>query len=93
VSEILLGAIAPLVVASGTWVLMERTYTRNPEQLTPLMVKAFAAKMVFFGVYVAVMLRGLSLRPLPFMVSFTSSFVALHLIEAFCLRRLLAGRR
>jgi hypothetical protein len=39
------------------------------------------------------MLRGLSLRPLPFMVSFTSSFVALHLIEAFCLRRLLAGRR
>jgi hypothetical protein len=93
VSEILLGAIAPLVAAVGSWVLMERTYNQNPAQLTPLMVKAFAAKVVFFGLYVVIMLRALSIRPLPFIVSFTSVFVALHLIEAFCLRRLLAGRR
>jgi hypothetical protein len=91
-TEILLGIIGPLVVASVSWVLMERTHKRDPERLTPLMVKAFAGKMVFFGVYVAVALGVLSLRPVPFIVSFTSSFVALHLVEALCLRRLLASK-
>jgi len=46
---------------------------------------------VFFGVYVTIMLRVLALRPLPFVVSFTTYFIALHLFEAFCLQRLFAG--
>ena len=48
--------------------------------------------MVFFGVYVTVMLKVLALRPLPFVVSFTAYFIALHVIEALCLRRLFASR-
>lgn len=84
-----LGTIGPLAVASATWVLMQQTYRRDPRLLTPLMLKLFAGKMVFFGVYVAVMLGVLALRPVPFVVSFTISFVALHLIEALSVRRLL----
>ena len=91
--DVLLGMIGPLVVASGTWVLAERTHRRNPERLMSLMIKAFAVKMVFFGVYVAVMLKMLSVRPVPFVVSFTSYFAVLHLMEALCLRRLLASGR
>ena len=56
--------------------------------LTSLMLKLFAGKMVFFAVYVAVMLGVLGLRPVPFVASFTISFIASHLIEAFSLRRL-----
>jgi hypothetical protein len=37
------------------------------------------------------MLRVLDLRPLPFVVSFTTYFIALHLFEALCLQRLFAG--
>ena len=55
------------------------------------MIAAFAVKMVFFGAYVAVMLRRLSLRPVPFVVSFTAYFIALYLIEALSLQRLFAG--
>jgi hypothetical protein len=55
------------------------------------MAAAFAAKMVFFGAYVVVMLRLLALRPVPFIVSFAACFIALHLIEGFSLRRLFAG--
>jgi hypothetical protein len=88
---VLLGMIGPLVVAIATWVLAERTYTRYPERLTSVMVQAFAGKLVFFGAYVAVMLKVLSLRPVPFVVSFTTYFVALHLTEALLLRRLFAG--
>jgi len=86
--EVLLGMLAPLAGAVGTWVLVARTYASRPERLTPLMVAAFGGKLVFFGVYVTVMLRVLSLRPFPFVISFTTYFIALHLFEALCLQRL-----
>ena len=63
----------------------------GPLALTGLMVTAFAFKLVFFGGYVAVMLRVLQLRPVPFAVSFSSYFIALHFVEAFCLQRLFAS--
>jgi hypothetical protein len=43
---------------------------------------------VFFGAYVVVMLRVLALRPGPFVASFTSYFIALHMMEALFMRRL-----
>ena len=89
--DVLLGMIGPLAIASGSWVLVERTFRRSPERVTSLMVAAFAGKMLFFGVYVAVVLKALSVRPVPFVASFTSYFIALHLAEALCLRRLFAG--
>ena len=55
------------------------------------MIGAFGAKLVFFGAYVTVMLKGLSLSPLPFVLSFTAYFIGLHLCEALCLQRLFAG--
>ena len=89
--EVLLGMVAPLAGAIVTWVLVARTYVSRPERLTPLMVAAFGGKLVFFGAYVTVMLGVLSLRPLPFVVSFTTYFIALHLFEAMCLQRLFGG--
>ena len=90
-AEVLLGMLAPLGVASGSWVLTERTFKRNPEQLTRLLIGAFGAKMLFFGVYVAVMVSVVGLRPVPFVVSFTSYFIALYSTEALLMRRLFAG--
>jgi hypothetical protein len=80
--------LAPLVVSVVTSLMVERTYRRNPRQVTPLMMAAFAGKMVFFGTYVAIALKMFSVRPAPFVISFTSCFIALHLTEALCLRRL-----
>lgn len=90
--EVLCGMLGPLAVACGTWLLAERTYRRNPESLTPLMAAAFAGKMVFFGAYVVVMVRLLELRVVPFIVSFTSYFVVLYLVEALYLRRLFSEK-
>jgi hypothetical protein len=55
------------------------------------MMAGFVAKMVFFGAYVAVVITLLSQPAVPFAVSFTSAFIALHLIEALALRRLFAS--
>jgi len=90
--EVLLGMLAPLAGAVATWVLVARTWPSRPEQLTPLMIAAFGGKLVFFGAYVTVMLKVFSLRPLPFVTSFTAYFIGLHLFEARCLQRLFAGR-
>jgi len=86
--EMLLGMLGPLAAAVGTWVLVARTYTSTPERLTSRMVAAFGGKLVFFGEYVPVMLKVVSLRPLPFVISFTTYFIALHMFEALCLQRL-----
>lgn len=86
--EVLLGVLGPLLVACGAWVLMERTYRRRPEAFTSTVIAGFGFKLVFFGAYLAVMLRWLRLMPLPFVASFIGSFVAFHLVEALFLRRL-----
>ena len=86
--EVLFGMLGPLAAAVGTWVLVARTYPSRPEHLTSLMMVAFGVKLVFFGAYVAVMLKVLALEPVPVVVSFTIYFIALHVFEAVCLHRL-----
>ena len=89
--EIMLGLLAPLVVALGSWRLMESAYRRSPERLSRLMVRAFLGKLVFFGVYLTVTVGALSLDRTWFIGAFAISFVVLHLAEAVQLQRLLAG--
>ena len=86
--EIVLGMIMPLCVAGSTLVLAQRAYRRDPQLLTPLMLKAFVGKVVVFGVYVVVVISVLALKSTPFIVSFTAYFIVLHFFEAFCLHRL-----
>jgi hypothetical protein len=85
------GMAAPLAVAIVTWRMAEQTYRRDPAALTGLMMTGFVGKMVFFGAYVAVVIKVLAQPSLPFAVSFTGSFIALHLIEALALRRLFSS--
>jgi hypothetical protein len=82
------GMIGPLAAASASWVSIQRTFRRSPERLTSVMTAAFAIKLVFFGLYVAIALRVLMLGPVPFVASFTSYFVGLYIVEAVFLYRL-----
>jgi hypothetical protein len=90
--EFFFGMLGPLAAVSGTWLLAEWVYRQRPEGLTPLMLTGFVLKMAFFGAYVAVMLKVLRFRPVPFVGSFTSYFIALYLMEALYLRRLFSER-
>jgi hypothetical protein len=91
-SEIFFGMLGPLAAAIGTWLLVSWVHKDHPEQSTGLMAGAFAFKMVFFATYVTLMLNVLRLQVIPFMVSFTGYFIALYLMEALYLRRLLSER-
>ena len=90
--EALFGMLGPLASACVTWLAVQHTWRTAPERLTGVMVIGFAAKLVFFGLYVAAMIRGLSLRPVPFVTAFVSYFIALYAMQAFFLRRLTAPR-
>lgn len=86
--EVLLGVAAPVAVAGATWVLIRRTYRRNPADLTRVMLAAFLAKMILFGTYVVAVFTLLPVRPVPFMAGFTGAFILLYLLQALSLRRL-----
>ena len=80
--------LGPLVATTATWLVTERTYRVAPQRLTGVMVGGLAIKAVFFAVYVAVMLRGLEVRPRPFVFAFTAFFIGLYGLEALFLKRL-----
>ena len=87
-SEVWWGMMGPLMVVTVTWLLTERVYKANPERLTAVLIGAFAGKLVFFGAYVGLAIGVFGVQPVPFAVSFTGYFIALHLIEALWLKRL-----
>lgn len=88
--ELAFGMAAPLAGAAVSWRLVERTHARAPERLTSVLIASFAAKMIFFGAYVA-LLGALWLRPRPLVVAFAASFIVLHAIEAGYLKKLLTN--
>ena len=85
------GIAGPLTVAIVSWMAYVRANQAAPERLTRVMITAFALKLIFFSVYVTMAMRVLDLRAAPFVMSFTSAFIALHAMEAFSLRRLVMG--
>jgi hypothetical protein len=90
--EALFGMAGPLAAAGATWIAVQRVHRAAPERLTGVLMAGFGLKVVWYGAYVAVMLRVLTLRPVPFMVSFTIYFIALYAMEALFLQRLTTDR-
>ena len=86
--EVLLGMLGPLAASLVTWVFVERVHAVAPERVMGVIMQAFAGKMLFFGLYVALMLRGLRLETAPFIASFTAYFIGLYAMQALFLQRL-----
>ena len=53
--ELAFGMAAPLAGATVSWRMVERTHAIAPERVTNVLIAGFAAKMVFFGVYVGLL--------------------------------------
>ena len=90
--DVAAGMFGPLLAAIATWILVERGARTNPAGLTAVMMTAFFVKLVFFGVYVVVMLKGLRVAPIPFVTSFTAYFVGLYVAEGVLMHRLFSRR-
>ena len=80
--ELWLGMLGPLVPVEVSWVAMRRQFIRRPEGLNALMIKAFAAKMIFFAGYITVLVSSGLVQLIPFVVSFACFFISLYICEA-----------
>lgn len=84
--EIFLGMVAPWLVGLLTLTSARRVWRSDPAKLTSLMGRGLVFKMVFYGLYVAVILSINTLKAYPFIFSFVGYFIVLHGLEAFILR-------
>ena len=87
-AAIALGMLGPLVATTTSWILIARTHRVDPRQVMAVMLRAWAAKALFFMTYVAVVVKGFEIAPTPFIVSFTAYFIALYSMQALLLVRL-----
>ena len=86
VKEIFLGMVLPWLISLISIVKTRSVYNLNPEKLIKHMTKAMLMKMVSYGILLVIIFTFISFNPLPFIISFTGYFLALHIIEAFTLR-------
>jgi hypothetical protein len=86
--EALFGMLGPLAASLVTWALVERVHVAAPERVMNVLMQAFMAKVLFFGLYIVVMLRVVGVRTMPFAISFTGYFIGLYVMQALFLRRL-----
>jgi hypothetical protein len=89
--ELAWGMAGPLVSAVITWFAVARAHRTAPERVTGVLMAGFGAKIVFFGLYLAFMVRVMDLRLVPFAVAFVGYVIALYALEALFLKRLFAG--
>ncbi len=85
------GMAGPLAATCASWLAALRARHLGPQRVMAVMIVWFALKFAFFGAYVAVMLKLLSLRPTPFVIAFVSYFIALYAMQALFLKRLATG--
>lgn len=90
-ADVLLGVGAPVMAGAASWVSATRTWAAAPGTLLAVMVRGFLVKCLFFVAWVTIMLRGVEVTPEPFVAGLVVSFLVLHLTEAWCLKRLMAG--
>lgn len=87
-AEWFLGMLAPLAATASTWWLIDRVHRVDPARVTSVLLRAFGAKLVFFGAYVIVVSRLWPMDIALFGAAFTAYFVALYAVHAVLLHGL-----
>ena len=84
--EIFLGMIAPLIIGVISITYISIINKKTPGKVTNVLYKSFAIKMITYGAYFICIFTFYTFNPMPFILSFFSYFITLHMIEALFLR-------
>ncbi len=87
-SEIFLGLLAPISFGYGTVFFMNKYSNMEISYFNRMLIKGFAIKFIFYGVFILTIFAVYSFNPIPFMCSFTASFVVLHIMETVVLKKI-----
>ena len=86
--EIFLGLLAPILVGYVTVFFMEKYSNIGMIYLNKMLIKGFALKFIFYGLFILIIFNVYSFNPIPFMCSFTLSFIGLHMMETIVLKKI-----
>ena len=89
-NEIFLGLLAPVLVGYIMLFFINKYSNMEIIYFNKVLVRGFAIKFIFYGIFILTIFTVYSFNPIPFMCSFTVSFVGLHLVEAMVLRKIQA---
>ena len=89
-NEIFLGLSAPVSVGYIMLFFINKYSNIEIIHFNKVLVRGFAIKFIFYGIFILIIFTVYSFNPVPFMCSFTVSFVGLHLVEAMVLRKIQA---
>ena len=88
ITEIFLGLLGPVLVGFVTVFFMIKYSNSGAIRLNRMLVRGFAIKFIFYGIFIITIFTVYPFKPIPFMCSFTSSFIGLHLMEAIVLKKI-----
>ena len=88
ISEIFLGLVGPVLVGFITIFFMIKYSNSRAIRFNRMLVRGFAIKFIFYGIFIITIFTVYPFKPIPFMCSFTSSFIGLHLMEAIVLKKI-----
>ena len=86
--EIFLGLMAPVLVGYGTVFFMKKYSNMEIIYFNKMLIKGFALKFIFYGLFILTIFTVYSFNPIPFMCSFTLSFIGLHMMETIVLKKI-----
>lgn len=87
--DVLAGVVAPALTTAASWLSIARLWAEAPERSLDGMVRGFVVKCLFFVAWVTIVVQGLGIKSIPFVASLVVSFLVLHVIQAWCLKRLM----
>ena len=88
ITEIFLGLLGPVLVGFVTVFFMIKYSNSGVIRLNRMLVRGFAIKFIFYGIFIITIFTVYPFKPIPFMCSFTFSFIVLHMMEAVVLKKI-----
>ena len=88
INEIFLGLVGPVLVGFITIFFMIKYSNSRAIRFNKMLVRGFAIKFIFYGVFIITIFTVYSFKPIPFMCSFAVSFIGLHMMEAIVLKKI-----
>tara|TARA_B110000438_G_C15813002_1_gene650604 strand:+ start:2748 stop:3077 length:330 start_codon:yes stop_codon:yes gene_type:complete len=86
IKELFLGMIFPWVLFLFSVLMTQFFHIKLSSNLAKYLSVAMLVKMVLYGLITIIIFSFMSFNPLPFIISFASYFIMLHLTEAYVLR-------
>ena len=87
-NEIFLGLLVPVSVGYIMLFFINKYSNMEIIYFNKVLVRGFAIKFIFYGIFILTIFTVYSFNPIPFMCSFTVSFIGLHMMETIVLKKI-----